>query len=79
MSLQLNDEELTILLALAEPIEQRQRSEFLAAVAAELEAEAARTGGVHGPGAAHRVGRVVQRRFFEPPQFRETLGPRLED
>jgi hypothetical protein len=71
--MQLNDEELTIVLALAEPIDQRRRPEFLAAVAAELEAEA-----VHGPGAAHRVGRAIQRKYFEPPQFRETLGPRLE-
>jgi hypothetical protein len=74
----LNDEEMTIVLALAEPIDQRRRPQFLQEVAAELEAEAARTGGVHGPGAAHRVGRVVQRRFWEPPQFRETSGPRRE-
>lgn len=69
--LSLSSEELDLLLELARPIDQNQRSDFLAAVAAELEAEALRTGGVHGPGVAHRVGRVVQRRFWEPPQFRE--------
>jgi hypothetical protein len=71
MPIAFSDEEKDLLLELARPINQSQRSEFLAAVAAELEAEAGRTGVVHGPGVAHRVGRVIQRRFSEPPQFRE--------
>ena len=45
----------------------RTRPEFLAAVAAELEAGA--QAGAVGIGSVHRVGRVVQRRFFDPPQL----------
>jgi hypothetical protein len=62
MPLALNDEEMTLLLSLSAPIDQRLRSEFLAAVAAELEAN-----GPVGIGSVHRVARVVQRRFFDPP------------
>ena len=62
--LQLNDEEKDMLLSLAQPIDQRLRSEFLAAVEAELSA----SGQGGGVGAVHRIGRVVQRRFWDPPQ-----------
>jgi hypothetical protein len=55
------------LLSLAQPIEQRQRPDFLAAVAAELEAN--RQAGAVGIGSVHRVARAVQRRFFDPPQL----------
>jgi hypothetical protein len=65
MPLQLNDDEMSVLLSLAGPIDQRLRTEFLTAVAAELEA----SGQAGGPGAVHRIGRVVQRRFFDPPQL----------
>jgi hypothetical protein len=65
--LHLSDEEMDLLLALAQPIDQRLRPEFLAAVAAELEAASAQTG--VGIGSVHRVARTVQRRFFDPPQL----------
>jgi hypothetical protein len=54
-------------LSLAQPIEQRLRPEFLAAVAAELEANG--QAGAVGTGSVHRVARAVQRRFFDPPQL----------
>jgi hypothetical protein len=65
MPLSLTDEEKDLLLALAQPIDQRQRTEFLAAVAAELEAGG--PAGAVGIGSVHRVARTVQRRFFDPP------------
>jgi hypothetical protein len=67
--LHLSDEEMDLLLALAAPIDQRRRTEFLAAVAAELEAAAAQTGVGPGLGVLHRVGRVVQRKYWDPPQL----------
>jgi hypothetical protein len=69
MPLALTTEEMDLLLTLAAPINQRLRTEFLAAVAAELEAASAQTGVGPGQGGVHRVGRVVQRRFFDPPQL----------
>jgi hypothetical protein len=65
--LQLNDDEMNLLLVLAAPIDQRLRHEFLAAVAAELEAGG--QAGAVGIGSVHRIGRVVQRRYFDPPQL----------
>ena len=67
MPLHLSDEEMTVLRQLAEPIDQKQRSAFLVAVAAELEAGG--QAGAVGIGSLHRVARVVQRRFFDPPQL----------
>ena len=63
--LHLSDEEMDLLLALAAPIDQQLRPQFLQEVAAELEA----SGQAGGPGAVHRVARKVQRRFFDPPQL----------
>jgi hypothetical protein len=65
--LHLSDEEMDLLLALAAPIDQRLRTEFLTAVAAELEANG--QAGTVGIGSVHRVARTVQRRFFDPPQL----------
>jgi hypothetical protein len=65
--LHLSDEEMDLLLALAAPIDQRLRTEFLTAVAAELEANG--QAGAVGIGSVHRVARAVQRRFFDPPQL----------
>ena len=65
----LTTEEMDLLLTLAAPIEQRQRVQFLREVAAELEAGSAQTGFGPGLGVLHRVGRVVQRRFWDPPQL----------
>jgi hypothetical protein len=69
MPLALTTEEMDLLLTLAAPIDQWLRPEFLTAVAAELEAASAQTDVGAGLGAVHRVGRVVQRRFFDPPEL----------
>jgi hypothetical protein len=68
--LQFTDEEMTLLLELSRPIAPAQRSAFLDAVAAELEA----AGLAGGLGAVHRVARQVQRRFWDPPQVADP-GP----
>ena len=67
MPLALSTEELDLLLALARPLEQHQRDPFLTEVAAEIEAASAQTGVGPGLGVLHRVGRVVQLRYFSPP------------
>ena len=67
MPLSLSTEEMDLLLALAAPIDQRQRDQFLHEVAAELEANG--QAGAVGIGSVHRVARMVQRRFFDPPQL----------
>jgi hypothetical protein len=67
MPLHLSDEEMDLLLALAAPIDHRQRDQFLHEVAAELEAASAQTGVGPGLGVLHRVGRVVQRKQCSPP------------
>jgi hypothetical protein len=67
MPIAFTDEEMDLLLALAAPIDERQRPEFLAAIAAELEANG--QAGAVGIGSVHRVARTVQRRFFDPPQL----------
>ena len=69
MPLQLNDDEMAIVLTLAGPIDQRRRSEFLLEVAAELEGKL--EAGEIGAGAVHRLARTIQRKYWEPPQFRE--------
>jgi hypothetical protein len=68
MPLSLTTEEMDLLLALAAPIEQRQRDQFLREVAAEVEA-AQQTGVGPGLGVLHRVGRVIQRKYFDPPEL----------
>ncbi len=70
--LQLNDEEMTVLLTLAGPIDQRRRPEFLQEVAAEFEAR--RQAGEIGEGAVRRVARTLQRKFFDPPEFPNAAG-----
>jgi hypothetical protein len=62
MPLHLNDEEMSLLLSLAQPIDQRQRTQFLTEFTTAIEQEAARTS--VGPSLVHRVARTVQRRFF---------------
>jgi hypothetical protein len=71
MPLSLSTEEMDALLELARPIDQKQRAAFLAAVAAELEANNGPAGAV-GIGSVHRTARTVQRRFFDPPQLGES-------
>jgi hypothetical protein len=65
--LQLNDDEMSVLLSLAGPIDQQRRPQFLQEVAAELEAK--RQAGEIGEGSVHRLARQIQRRFFDPPQL----------
>jgi hypothetical protein len=67
MPLQLNDEEMSVLMSLAGPIDQQRRPQFLQEVAQELEASG--PAGAVGIGSVHRVARTVQRRFFDPPQL----------
>jgi hypothetical protein len=63
MPLDFSDAEMTLLLALAQPIEPAQRSAFLDAVAAAIGEQAS------GPGLVHQTGRRVQRDFWTPPQL----------
>ena len=65
--LQLNDDEMSVLLSLAGPIDQQRRPQFLQEVAAELEVK--RQAGEIGEGSVHRLARQIQRRFFDPPQM----------
>ena len=57
-----DDRELDILLALAAPIPEPCRSDFLETVAAELERFPER-----GDGLLHRIARDAQRKFLSPP------------
>jgi hypothetical protein len=67
MPLQLNDDEMSVLMSLAGPIDQQRRPQFLQEVAQELEAK--RQDGEVGIGSVHRTARVVQRCFFDPSQL----------
>ena len=67
MPLSLSTEEMDLLLSLAVPIEQHLRTEFLTAVAAELEANG--QAGAVGIGSVHRTARADKQRFFDPPQI----------
>lgn len=62
MARSFSDDEVALLLHLSQPIEKALRPQFLAAVEAALEGQ----GG--GPGVVHRIGRVLQRDFWTPPQ-----------
>jgi hypothetical protein len=77
-ALHFSDEEKDMLPALAQPIDQHLRTEFLTAVAAELEANG--QAGAVGIGSVHRVARTVQRRFFRSSATaqREQSGARIE-
>jgi hypothetical protein len=67
MPLELNDDEMSVLLSLAGPIDQQRRPQFLQEVAAELEAK--RQAGEIGEGAVHRLARQIQRKYFDPPDL----------
>jgi len=58
----LDNDEMNAVMTAAGALEPRARSEFLQAVAAELEKHQQR-----GPGAIYRACRELQRRFFDPP------------
>ena len=57
-----NDEEMTVLLTLAGPIDHQLRPQFLQEVAAELEVK--RQAGEIGEGSVHRLARSIQRKYF---------------
>jgi hypothetical protein len=63
--LQLSDDEMQLLRDLSLPLEQSKRGPFLQAVAVAL--EASRQRGTLGNGEIHRVARLAQRDFFDPP------------
>ena len=65
--LQLNDDEMSVLMSLAGPIEQQRRPQFLQEVAQELKAK--RQAGEVGEGLVHRLARTIQRKYFDPPQL----------
>ena len=65
--LHLNDDEMSVLMSLAGPIEQQRRPQFLQEVAQELEAK--RQAGEVGEGLVHRLARTIQRKYFDPPQL----------
>lgn len=67
MPLALTTEEMDLLLALAGPIDQQRRPQFLQEVAQEFEAK--RQAGEIGEGLVHRLARQIQRRFFDPAQL----------
>ena len=69
MPLSLTTEEMDLLLALAAPIDHRNRDQFLREVAAELEAAPPKQASGLALAGVHRVARTVQRRFFDPPQL----------
>jgi hypothetical protein len=63
--LQLNDSEMSLLLSLSTPLDQQRRPQFLQEVAQAIEAK--RQAGEIGDGLVHRIGRDLQRRYFDPP------------
>jgi hypothetical protein len=75
MPIALNDDEMSVLMSLAGPIDQAKRPQFMQEVAEQLEAQ--RQAGGIGEGSIHRLARTIQRRFFDPPQLGEgAQGPR---
>jgi hypothetical protein len=67
----LDDDELQIVMRMAEPISRDRRSAFLQDVA-----DALGTYPAVGPGLVSRVCREVQARHFDPPLATETSAPR---
>jgi hypothetical protein len=59
-----SDEELAVLMVLTAPIKRNRRNAFLAAVAGALAASPVREAGV-----AHRIGREVQRGYYDAPRL----------
>lgn len=69
MLLALSDDELVIVMAAAQPLRAGDREKFLVDVAGELAKYPER-----GPGIAHRIVRVAQRKYFDPPDLRGSMG-----
>jgi hypothetical protein len=72
----LSPEELNILRALSQPIDQRRRTEFLSEATRRIEEASPRD--AVGPGVVHRIGRATQRDYFDPPMDlrQNRVGPR---
>jgi hypothetical protein len=68
----LSDDELSAITDAARPLPPKLRSEFLQAVAAEIEQRHQR-----GPGAIYRACRELQRKFFDPPNLTERIRERF--
>ena len=60
----LEDDEMSAVLDAARPLPPKLRSEFLQAVATEIEHQPQR-----GPGAVYRACRDLQRKYFDPPDL----------
>jgi hypothetical protein len=75
MPLMLTDAERAMLHALAAPIAENRRPEFMGAVTTKLEAAGP---AAIGPGALHRTARTVLRDFWDPPPDLRSgrVGPR---
>ena len=75
MLLNLAPDELSMLNALAAPIDDARRQEFLGAVERAIEAAAPAAVGI---GLVHRIGRAAQRDYFDPPVDTRAgrIGPR---
>jgi hypothetical protein len=71
--LQLSDDEMSVLMSLAGPIDQQRRPQFLQEVAQELEAK--RQAGEIGEGLVHRLARTIQRKYFDPPSLTNATAP----
>jgi hypothetical protein len=61
--MRLTDSEKELMLELAQPIPVERRGDFLEAVATRLG-----TASEVGPGLTHRIGRELQRSYFDPPR-----------
>jgi hypothetical protein len=75
MPLLLSHDNLVMLHALAAPIAENRRPEFMGAVTTKLEAAGP---AAIGPGALHRTARTVLRDFWDPPPDLRSgrVGPR---
>jgi hypothetical protein len=60
----LDDDEMTAITNAARPLPPKLRSEFLQAVASEIEQQHQR-----GPGAIYRACRELQKKYFDPPDL----------
>jgi hypothetical protein len=65
----LTDSDYDIVMGAAAPLERDRREAFLQEVATALA-----TAGELGPGRVHRVCAEIQRRHFDPPLDRQTIG-----
>jgi hypothetical protein len=69
--IKLADDELSAIMAAAQPLPIEMRDAFLRAVAHALQQEC---NGEIGPGLVARTCRELQRQFFDPPEFSRAAG-----